>query len=63
MHCHATAHHVTTHRSGAFLQLKGALESHFPGLEVVGSNYPMSPQAVMAARAVGAVQIGARVCA
>lgn len=43
---------------GAFLQAKQLLEQSFPGMEVVGSTYPVSPVKQGLAQAVGLAQMG-----
>eukprot|EP00878_Enallax_costatus_P014671 GHUV01015347.1.p1 GENE.GHUV01015347.1~~GHUV01015347.1.p1 ORF type:complete len:159 (+),score=53.23 GHUV01015347.1:337-813(+) len=43
---------------GAFMQVKQLIEQQYPGMQVVGSNYPVSPIKQAAAQAVSIAQMG-----
>jgi selT/selW/selH-like putative selenoprotein len=46
-------------RRGAFMQVKQLVEQRFPGIKVIGSNYPVAALKQTLAQIVGAAQMGA----
>ena len=51
--------HNTHNTRGAFVQVANALQQALPGVEVIGSTYPLSRTQALAAQAVGVAQLGA----